>query len=535
MTNDDVQFFTYGLVYTTASFGTQGSGNGQFEQPTGVAVDSDGNVFVSERNTNTRVQKFTSAFVYLSQLAVSGGVRDIAINEDDKLFIGVFNTNQMLIHEKADNDTDFGDYYSTFFSKDTILSVDIVQGKVFTTENLDRLYTGNNTSFYVYGVSPAFVTTHEQNWYDITRFADLSSPLDINISSDESNFSIGKFQFGNVDIALSNNLNTFDIENNPDSIFFDSKYRTCRNGSLIKIEVAGDCLFTGIIDGKNISTDQNVITFNIASILRKLEAMLLSDLDLTDGDQISDIVEKIVGDYTMDGYLEYNASDIDIFYDAVIDDVSELPDNGMEAMIFLSKCGLFGFGIYDGVKFYTYSFANHLQDRGQSPTTTYIITQNDLLGNPEFNAGEQRMFTKIEYTEEYNPDSRVRWIYPEVRTVTIEGASITTGATRQAIVNNYEAITAFPTKEFTIEIPYFMPSDKKLFSKQFGFNIFNDSRSLNFNKPVLELDNAILPSKETTMLGNRVLYRILGVNYKVASQFVIGLKIKEMIDVVVAP
>jgi DNA-binding beta-propeller fold protein YncE len=40
-------------------FGTSGSGNGQFKEPTAVAVDSNSNVFVADTGNN-RVQKFNS-------------------------------------------------------------------------------------------------------------------------------------------------------------------------------------------------------------------------------------------------------------------------------------------------------------------------------------------------------------------------------------------------------------------------------------------------------------------------------------------
>ena len=39
-------------------WGTEGAGDGQFNMPRGVAVASDGSVYVADRN-NDRIQKFT--------------------------------------------------------------------------------------------------------------------------------------------------------------------------------------------------------------------------------------------------------------------------------------------------------------------------------------------------------------------------------------------------------------------------------------------------------------------------------------------
>src|SRR3989442_10471867 len=52
-------------VYLT-QWGSQGSGNGQFNYPFGVATDAAGNVYVADANNN-RIQKFTAAGTYLTE------------------------------------------------------------------------------------------------------------------------------------------------------------------------------------------------------------------------------------------------------------------------------------------------------------------------------------------------------------------------------------------------------------------------------------------------------------------------------------
>jgi len=68
--NHRIQKFTSAGVFLT-KWGAFGSGNGQFNQPFGVAVDAAGNVYVPD-TSNHRVQKFNSAGGYLAQWGSNG-------------------------------------------------------------------------------------------------------------------------------------------------------------------------------------------------------------------------------------------------------------------------------------------------------------------------------------------------------------------------------------------------------------------------------------------------------------------------------
>jgi hypothetical protein len=58
------------LNYAT-KFGSNGSGNGQFNYPTDIAIDSSGNIFVADY-WNYRVQKFNSVYVYQGMFGTTG-------------------------------------------------------------------------------------------------------------------------------------------------------------------------------------------------------------------------------------------------------------------------------------------------------------------------------------------------------------------------------------------------------------------------------------------------------------------------------
>ncbi|WP_265578468.1 PEP-CTERM sorting domain-containing protein [Microcystis aeruginosa] len=55
--NDRVQVFNSGGVFQS-TFGSSGTGNGQFSLPTGIAVGSGGNIYVADTG-NDRVQVFS--------------------------------------------------------------------------------------------------------------------------------------------------------------------------------------------------------------------------------------------------------------------------------------------------------------------------------------------------------------------------------------------------------------------------------------------------------------------------------------------
>ena len=72
-------------------WGTDGFGPGQFETPTGIAVDEDGNVYVADSGNN-RVQKFSSTGRYIRQWGSMGdgllrGPTDVAVDPQGTVYV----------------------------------------------------------------------------------------------------------------------------------------------------------------------------------------------------------------------------------------------------------------------------------------------------------------------------------------------------------------------------------------------------------------------------------------------------------------
>ena len=67
--NDRIQKFTPTGVFVT-KWGTYGTGDGEFSYPQGVAVASDGSVYVADES-NHRIQKFTSGGVFVTKCSAA--------------------------------------------------------------------------------------------------------------------------------------------------------------------------------------------------------------------------------------------------------------------------------------------------------------------------------------------------------------------------------------------------------------------------------------------------------------------------------
>jgi len=97
------------------AFGSQGSGDGQFENPTGIAVDSGGNIYVAD-TFNDRVQVFKPGglfwFTFGSVGAVNGKFNDpygIAVDSVGNIYVAdTFNDRVQVFKPNGDFQFAFG-------------------------------------------------------------------------------------------------------------------------------------------------------------------------------------------------------------------------------------------------------------------------------------------------------------------------------------------------------------------------------------------------------------------------------------------
>ena len=77
-----------------SNWGTQGSGDGQFNSASGITIASDGNVYVSDYNNN-RVQKFNEHGVYVVAWGTAGTgdgqfsatLGNVAVAQDGSVYV----------------------------------------------------------------------------------------------------------------------------------------------------------------------------------------------------------------------------------------------------------------------------------------------------------------------------------------------------------------------------------------------------------------------------------------------------------------
>jgi len=123
-------------------WGTGGSGDGQFQRPHAVAVDSGGNVYVVDAN-NSRIQKFDSTGSFLLKWGSGGSMPG---QFSDPSFIGIDAADAVFVSEWAGQRlqrfTSAGAFVSTwnvgFFWHPTGTSPD-ANGNLFVSDNANNV------------------------------------------------------------------------------------------------------------------------------------------------------------------------------------------------------------------------------------------------------------------------------------------------------------------------------------------------------------------------------------------------------------
>jgi len=103
--NDRVQVFDLNGKYLM-QWGSFGDADGQFQRPSGITIDVDGNLYVADA-VNHRIQKFDPDGKFLAKWGEEGRdpgqlryPYDIAIGPDGKLYVAEFNNHRVSVFER---------------------------------------------------------------------------------------------------------------------------------------------------------------------------------------------------------------------------------------------------------------------------------------------------------------------------------------------------------------------------------------------------------------------------------------------------
>ncbi|GAB4529582.1 MAG: hypothetical protein OHK0046_49580 [Anaerolineae bacterium] len=155
--NNRVQYFDADGNYL-GKWGTSGSGNGQFNAPSGLDVDSAGNIYVSELY-GLRVQKFDAMGNYITSWDADGTAAGafiapggIAIDSNDNVFVADFGDQQII---KFTSDGTYITHWGAFgdenseFSNNYDVAVDALDN-VFVTDQYNlRVQKFDNDGAYL--------------------------------------------------------------------------------------------------------------------------------------------------------------------------------------------------------------------------------------------------------------------------------------------------------------------------------------------------------------------------------------------------
>jgi len=100
--NNRIQVFDLELTFTT-SFGTEGSGQGEYDRPSDLDFDSQGNIYVSEYGNN-RVQVLDPNIRYLRQFGDQSGPGELKEPEGihivhDCVYVSDYGNNRIAVFQ----------------------------------------------------------------------------------------------------------------------------------------------------------------------------------------------------------------------------------------------------------------------------------------------------------------------------------------------------------------------------------------------------------------------------------------------------
>ncbi len=187
----------YSYISQIGTTSTSGSGDGFFEQPNGIAIDSQGDVYIADRN-NERVQKFSSTGAFVrkwgssgtgnGQFSANNGAVDIAIDSDDNIYVLDRGNHRV---QKFDST---GTFLSSFGSPGTG-NGQFNQPTGIAINNGDTIYIGDRLNERVQAFSSSGVFLFK--WGGTAgsgngQFASNNGPVDLDFDADGNVFVVDR-------------------------------------------------------------------------------------------------------------------------------------------------------------------------------------------------------------------------------------------------------------------------------------------------------------------------------------------------------
>ncbi|ETR66634.1 MAG: NHL repeat containing protein, partial [Candidatus Magnetoglobus multicellularis str. Araruama] len=202
-----VVFTSSGTYSYSMGSGSSSSNLGEFNFPRGIYIDDSDKIYVADESNN-RVQVFTSSFAYDYSIAVGGLAVEVFVDSNGKIYVGEDSTGSVKVY------TSYGNYDFTISDVNgpTGISVDS-SGKIYVVCNMDnavKVYTSSGSLDYTFGGSGS-----SDGLFD--------TPSDIAINSDGkifvSDYMNHRIQVFSNSGTFDYSIGTTDISGNPPDLF----------------------------------------------------------------------------------------------------------------------------------------------------------------------------------------------------------------------------------------------------------------------------------------------------------------------------
>ena len=193
------------------TFGGSGTGNGQFDSPTGIAVDTSRNIYVVDNNSRVQVFNSNGSFLRIIGSGMLGrNPSDVAVDQLDRVFVA--DTYNSTVQVFSSNGSFIGILNSNFYYP---LGISIgPDGKIYVADT-------NNGVIKIFNQN---LSLNSQLSVNITAVDIAISPSGIIYVADSPSSTIRAFdQNGNYIRAIGSRGSDNGKLNNPFSISFDSQ------------------------------------------------------------------------------------------------------------------------------------------------------------------------------------------------------------------------------------------------------------------------------------------------------------------------